>query len=552
MHSIRTKTTLINVIAIAVATIISMFIAVFSAANLGHSSTEQAIALLCEEGKNNLNYYFKSVEQSVNTISSLVDANLDTINPSEYDTKLPAHMEQARTIFKEAAKNTNGVVTYYYRIDPSISETTGEKGFWYINIDGKGFVEHEVTDLSDDQYECVWFYTPKNTGKSIWLPPYITDNLPEYQEYVLSYNVPVYNKKNFIGVIGIEISYHTLGEQIKDIKALKSGFAYIVEDEYGTIVYHPTIDILSMKPEDRPKTPDGFSEQIKGENHHFKYTYEGVLKHAHWLKLGNDMTIVVAVPASEVNESWIKVAIQIIVSGVVVIAAFATLTTIYSNRLTKPLKQLTLAAEKINEGDYNVELTYRQNNEIGVLSETFNKLVNNMGEYIKELNNLAYADSLTAVKNKSAFDSAIKEIQARIDNGEEINFAIAMFDCDNLKQINDNYGHDKGNVYLKNTSLLICRVFQHSTVYRLGGDEFVVILEGEDYTNRRRLRSSFIQKSKEICIFADEEWEKVRVSVGVATYDPEVDSSAEDVVIHADHLMYDNKREKKKKTIKES
>ena len=67
MHSIRTKITFLNIIAIGVAIIVTTLISGFSIANLGHQRSEETLSLLCETGKNNLNYYFKSIEQSTNT-----------------------------------------------------------------------------------------------------------------------------------------------------------------------------------------------------------------------------------------------------------------------------------------------------------------------------------------------------------------------------------------------------------------------------------------------------------------------------------------------------
>ena len=96
-----------------------------------------------------------------------------------------------------------------------------------------------------------------------------------------------------------------------------------------------------------------------------------------------------------------------------------------------------------------------------------------------------------------------------------------MFDCDNLKKINDQYGHDKGDVYIKATSQMICRVFKHSPVFRIGGDEFAVILQDEDYRNRDALNDSF-------------------EAVG-----PACDTSVNDTIRRADECMYENKRIRK-------
>ncbi len=122
-----------------------------------------------------------------------------------------------------------------------------------------------------------------------------------------------------------------------------------------------------------------------------------------------------------------------------------------------------------------------------------------------------------------------------------------MFDCDGLKNINDKYGHDKGNVYLKNSSMLMAKVFSHSIIYRIGGDEFVSILFDEDYKNRKELEKKFVAQCKEISSFMKEDWEKINVSLGIATFDKEIDTYVEDVLIHADHLMYQHKRDKKRK-----
>ena len=548
MKSIRTKITLLNIFGVAIGIIISTTIGGILIAKQGHNNSEHSLSLLCETGKSNLNNYFKSVEQSTKTVSSLINAHLDTIEPSEFNTKLPAHMNEARTFFNEAAKNTAGVLTYYYRVDPTITEATGEKGFWYVlDEDGKTFVSHEVADISDDKNECVWFWAPKENGHPLWLSPYVTDTI---EEFVISYNVPVYRNEDFVGVVGIEISYMTLGQQIDRIKVGKTGYSWIVEKDTGVIIYHPLIDLYKLPKESRPVVPSGIYNGLKNNEHHIEFVYEGVEKHGYWMDLSNNMAIIVAIPLSEVSETWINFVIQTVVIAAVLIVLFIIATIIVTKSITKPLKELTIAAERINEGDYSVQLDYKGNDEIGVLTTTVNHLIRHLGAYINDLNNLAYDDALTSVHNKSAFDLAMKELQERLDNKEDVKFALGVFDCDDLKTINDKYGHDKGNVYLKNSCHLIVRVFEHSDVYRIGGDEFVVILKDEDYKNREKLKKLFFEKSKEICSFAKNEWEEIHVSTGIATYDPELDKNVDDVMIHADHLMYDNKRTRKKNRTK--
>ena len=152
--------------------------------DIGNYNAEQTLLLLCETGNKDLDYFFQNVESSVKTVAAFVQSDLDGVD----DEALQAHIDRVSDVFQKLAYNTNGVLTYYYRIDPEVSGNV--KGFWYVNSDGNGFKAHEVTDITeyntDDTSSLVWFTVPKATGEGVWLPPYITENL---YARVISYNV---------------------------------------------------------------------------------------------------------------------------------------------------------------------------------------------------------------------------------------------------------------------------------------------------------------------------------------------------------------------------
>lgn len=161
---------------------------------------------------------------------------------------------------------------------------------------------------------------------------------------------------------------------------------------------------------------------------------------------------------------------------------------------------------------------------------------------VEDLNRQVYVDALTRVRNKGGFDNYVKGLQERVDRGEVRKFAIGVFDCDNLKTVNDQDGHDKGDIYLKTATQLICKTFQHSPVFRIGGDEFTVVLMGEDYQNRDALVEQMLKREEEISAAASNRWEQVHVAMGFAEYDPQLDTSVSDTVRRADKSMYENKR----------
>ena len=154
-------------------------------------------------------------------------------------------------------------------------------------------------------------------------------------------------------------------------------------------------------------------------------------------------------------------------------------------------------------------------------------------------------DALTSVRNKGAYTTFVDDLQERLQSGEDIAFAVGVFDCDNLKHVNDEYGHEKGDIYLRKACRLICRVFQHSPVFRIGGDEFSVVLQNEDLKNQDVLARQFAEAMAEISDSVPNEWEQVHVSMGIAVYDATSDRGVNDVVRRADELMYENKRMRK-------
>ena len=163
----------------------------------------------------------------------------------------------------------------------------------------------------------------------------------------------------------------------------------------------------------------------------------------------------------------------------------------------------------------------------------------------RELNRRAFVDSLTSVRNKAAYTDFIQKLQERLEKGDKIDFAIGIFDCNDLKKVNDQFGHDKGDIYLKNACRLICVVFDHSPVFRMGGDEFAVFLQNNDFNNREDLVSLFTNRQSEINEAAENKWDEVHVAFGIAVYDPGLDVAVNDTVRRADKIMYENKRKEK-------
>ncbi len=167
-------------------------------------------------------------------------------------------------------------------------------------------------------------------------------------------------------------------------------------------------------------------------------------------------------------------------------------------------------------------------------------------EHVQALNTereLARRDELTGTRNKTAYFELEESVQKSIESGmEEPFFAIAIFDINDLKKVNDEEGHKAGDDYIKSAAKLICDTFDHSPVFRIGGDEFVIFMQGDDYNDRDDLMLRFHEQILENILNGH----GPIIASGMAEFIPESDKSVSAVFERADDNMYNDKRDLKR------
>lgn len=159
----------------------------------------------------------------------------------------------------------------------------------------------------------------------------------------------------------------------------------------------------------------------------------------------------------------------------------------------------------------------------------------------KRLMDLMRRDALTSVNNRMAYEDREKFLQSQINSEKITEFAIAMFDVNSLKLVNDSYGHDAGDEYLLRACHLICNVFKHSPIFRIGGDEFLAILTDNDYKKRDLLKEDFARFMSPYTDKLPLPSDYVSIACGIAIFVPGHDLSVQDVVKRADEAMYQEK-----------
>ncbi len=152
---------------------------------------------------------------------------------------------------------------------------------------------------------------------------------------------------------------------------------------------------------------------------------------------------------------------------------------------------------------------------------------------------IAFHDQLTGAMNRAAFsyDTGAPEFKKE-------GCIVVMFDLNNLKAVNDNLGHDKGDIYIKESARILQECFgPMGSVYRMGGDEFCSLIHDKPLEAVR----GAVKKMREAC----DKWNAsskdivMQIACGYQLYDFRMDYDIADTGRRADKLMYHNKLELK-------
>ena len=163
----------------------------------------------------------------------------------------------------------------------------------------------------------------------------------------------------------------------------------------------------------------------------------------------------------------------------------------------------------------------------------------------RELDEMSRIDPLTQIANRRGFITRVKQMVTNPNNKGKR--AVAVYaDMDNLKIVNDEFGHDDGDFALTSIAHILTDSFRESDVVgRMGGDEFAAfaIVNQEDYCNN--IRERIAKVSKEFNDNCDKPY-YVNISVGVYEFVIEEDINIEHMLNAADENLYQEKKTKKK------
>lgn len=249
--------------------------------------------------------------------------------------------------------------------------------------------------------------------------------------------------------------------------------------------------------------------------------------------------VVARMPTSEAFAPLSRLHRFIVSNTLYMVPAFFLIIVLGLRYLLRPLIEAARHADRMTRDEIPLApLPVVRDDEVGHLTQAFNRVLSKLIESRAELQHRAHHDALTELPNRELLSDRMKQALARAQrsNGR---VAVLFLDLDGFKPVNDELGHEMGDAALKEVAIRLHEaVRREDTLARVGGDEFVILLAD---LNENARKIAELVANKCLSVFEQpftirNQPRKLGVSIGIAmgySY-----CETDKLLIAADQAMY--------------
>lgn len=351
----------------------------------------------------------------------------------------------------------------------------------------------------------------------------------------LSY--PIFDKEGeYLGLVGgtVYLKEENILQQVLGEHFYKDGSYVYVVDNSGRIIYHQDprrvndIVLENAVVQQLKAGKSGAMEVVNTKGVEMLAGY-ATIPIADWgVVTQRPKDISLAPSVTMIKEMIWKTVPLLVISYLIII--------IVSNKIAMPLTRLASYAESSTESNQGEKI-----NDIHAWYYEAIQLKKALNHSLNFFIHQSTVDPLTKLMNRRAMDAYLEKW-----TGQELPFALLIFDIDKFKRVNDTYGHAMGDEVLKYLAASMLEITRKEDVCcRFGGEEFVMLLPETDrheaFQVAERLRRK-LESTVSPC------GEIVTISIGIATY-PEDQEHPTALLEFADQCLYEAKRTGRNRTI---
>ena len=239
-------------------------------------------------------------------------------------------------------------------------------------------------------------------------------------------------------------------------------------------------------------------------------------------------------PSKNVQNEIMLAVSPILVIALIMILLTSFLCNGFTGELVSTISKEKIYLEELSKGNLKAELDYRimqRDDEIGEMG----KFTVHVQKFLKEM---IERDALTRLYSRRIGELRLKNVQQKLID-QQMPFCIVMSDIDFFKKFNDKFGHDCGDLVLKEIAGIFNKeMFGKGFAIRWGGEEFLLIYENKVLTDALRELENLCDKIRELELFYQGKRLKITMTFGIVEGN-EGDISS--IIKEADNLLYKGK-----------
>lgn len=389
MKSIKSKIIISIVICTLLSSVPIVLLSMQNVYSTSNQGAETEMTLTCRNGKSEIDAQISKIEQSVDTLSSIVMEKLDFSKFKNNKTYVKQYTDSLLEDVFKFSENTDGAICAYVRYNPDFTEPTSGI-FLTRNSTAEAFTSSTPTDFTmydkTDLEHVGWYYIPVQNGAPIWMDPYFNGNV---NIYMVSYVVPLYQDGESIGIVGMDIDFSQLTGMVEKTTVFDTGYSFLYGSD-GTILYHPAYEngtALSQTGIDTSMS--SFLSDSANAGQTKTYRMNGTKKTAVFYPLANGMYIALTAPNSEITSNAVGLSTALFGISAVCLLLCVALAVFLGFNLSAPIAQITKVIRQTADLDFQKsesgENLKKRRDETGIMATAVGEMRNVFRELVGDI-----------------------------------------------------------------------------------------------------------------------------------------------------------------------
>jgi methyl-accepting chemotaxis protein len=274
------------------------------------------------------------------------------------------------------------------------------KSVYFGAADGEMHIKPDQTLPDDyDPRQRPWYKNSIKTDEIVWTQPYLDAGSGEL---IISVSKKIKSNGKTVGVIAGDISLKVISDLIASTRVGQTGHAFMVDQE-GKVLAHPEPEMVEQR-SDLSQDID-LNRALAGESGYLEYTIEESKRLASFVPIkALNASVFAQVPFAEAYSGSREILRQIIIVSIIILAFLILIITFYVRiSIVKPILNYGKQMQKVSEGDLDLELDIKRQDELGNLGTIFNTMVKDLKDLVKNIQATSeqVSDSADYLENSS-------------------------------------------------------------------------------------------------------------------------------------------------------